>query len=210
MTNGNNYTDNGGNKKPESRSTVAYDATDLLMRKGTRAPIWSEIHNNDAEASLKHTAEEKEDYKTRLALLYKVGKKVGSVSQMARLVERITRMTQKTLNASASSVLLLDEQRQELLFEVAEGQAGKRLRRIILSAQSGIAGWVAQNGKPLIINDVGTDPRFNKSIDESTGFITKSIICAPLTVHSKVIGVIEVLNKLDRDGFSGQDLETLV
>jgi len=119
-------------------------------------------------------------------------------------------MTQRTLKASASSVLLLDEQKQELLFEVAEGEAGKRLRRVRISAQSGIAGWVVKNGKPLIVNDVNRDTHFSKNVDEITGFVTRAIICAPLIMRSKIIGVIEVLNKLDGSDFSGQDLETLV
>ena len=180
------------------------------MTERITAPFWPEIQNDDIETSLKNTLKEAEEYKARLALLYQVGRRVGSVSQLSRLVEQITRMTQRTLNASASSVLLLDEQRQELVFEIAEGQARKRLRKVRLSGQSGIAGWVAHNGKPLIINDVSKDGRFNKGVDETTGFNTRAIICAPLIVNSKCIGVIEVLNKADGSDFSGQDLEALV
>ena len=150
------------------------------------------------------------EIKNRLDLLYEVGKKVGSVSQLARLVEWITQMIQRTLYASASSVLLFDDEEQELLFEVAEGKAGKALKQVRLSAQSGIAGWVARHGKPLIVNDVSKDPRFNKSADEITGFVTRSIICVPLIVQRKTIGAIEVLNKLDGSDFTEQDLEALV
>jgi len=145
-----------------------------------------------------------------LDLLYEVGKKVGSVSKLTKLVENITQMTQRTLNASASSVLLFDNHARELFFEVAEGQAGKTLRQVRLDAQSGIAGWVAHNGKPLVINDVTKDQRFNKGVDEITGFVTRSIICVPLVLHRKIIGVIEVLNKLDGSAFGEQDLEALV
>ncbi len=180
------------------------------MTERMTTPLWPEIQNDDIETSLKNTLKEAEEYKARLALLYQVGRRVGSVSQLSRLVEQITRMTQRTLNASASSVLLLDEQRQELVFEIAEGQAKKRLRKVRLSGQSGIAGWVTHNGKPLIINDVSKDERFNKGVDETTGFNTRAIICAPLIVNSKCIGVIEVLNKADGSDFSGQDLGALV
>ena len=148
--------------------------------------------------------------KTRLDLLCEVGKKVGSVSQLTQLVEQVTQMTQRTLNASASSVRLLDDQERELLFEVAEGQARRQLRQARLSAQCGIAGWVARHGEPLIVNDVSKDKRFDKGVDATTGFVTKSIMCAPLVVHRKIIGVIEVLNKVDGSDFSGQDLEVLV
>jgi putative nucleotidyltransferase with HDIG domain len=119
-------------------------------------------------------------------------------------------MTQQTLSASASSVLLLDEENQELTFEVAKGEAGKHLKNIRLNENSGIAGWVVQNHKPAIINDVSKNEHFNRDIDRFTSFQTRSIICAPLMVHSRCIGAIEVLNKIDGSDFSAHDLEALV
>ena len=144
-----------------------------------------------------------------LNLLCEVGKKVASVSGLDKLVKQITQMTQHTLNATASSVLLFDDIEQELYFEIAEGESEKALRKIKLKARSGIAGWVAQHKKPIIINDVMSDQRFDQSIDEITGFTTKSIICVPLIVHREVIGVIEVLNKSDGSDFNEQDLGAL-
>jgi signal transduction histidine kinase len=79
-----------------------------------------------------------------------------------------------------------------------------------ISTQSGIAGWVVRNGKPLIVNDVSQDERFNQKIDNTTGFVTKSIMCAPMIVQRKVIGVLEVLNKKDGTDFSVQNLATLM
>jgi len=149
----------------------------------------------------------------RLNLLYEVGRKIASSShssQLKQLVERITRMTQHALKASASSVLLLDGQEERLLFEVAEGRAKKQLKQVKLSTDTGIAGWVARHGKPLIVNDVASDERFHHGIDQLTGFATRSIICVPMIVHRRVIGVIEVLNKLDGSSFNDQDLEALV
>ena len=151
-----------------------------------------------------------QEIKARLGLLYDIGKKVGSVSKLAELVKHATQMTQRTLGASASSVLLFDDEERDLLFDVVEGQAGQVLRQVKLSTQSGIAGWVARHGKPLVVNDVAKDRRFDKSIDEITGFTTRSIICTPLVVHRKSIGIIEVLNKLYGSDFSEQDLETMM
>ena len=144
-----------------------------------------------------------------LDLLYAVGKKVGSVSELSKLVKQITQMTQRTLQANASSVLLFDDEERELRFEIAEGKSEKALRKMRLNAKSGIVGWVAQHKKPIIINDVTKDQRFNRSIDEVTGFTTKSVICVPLIVHRKAIGVIEVLNKADGSDFNEQDLDAL-
>jgi len=145
----------------------------------------------------------------RLDLLRDVGKKVGSVSRLTELVEQITQMTQHTLKASASSVLLLDETNDELYFDVAEGEAGTVLTKMRLSSRSGIAGWVVHHCEPLMVNDVAKDKRFNTRVDEITGFVTKSIICVPLVIQRKTIGVLEVLNKVDGSDFNEQDLETL-
>jgi HD-GYP domain-containing protein (c-di-GMP phosphodiesterase class II) len=148
--------------------------------------------------------------KARLDLIYEVSKKVGSVSRMTQLLEQTIKMTQKTLRASASSVLLLGDNDKELLFEVASGPVGKSLRQVKVSTESGIAGWVVRAGKPLVVNDVNRDQHFDRLIDEITGFVTKSMVCAPLMVHRKIMGVIEVLNKLDGSDFNEQDLESVV
>ena len=151
-----------------------------------------------------------EKHNQRLDLLYKVGKKTGSILEVPKLLDQIMRLTQQTLRASASSVLLVDDGGRELHFQVAEGKAGKALRQMSLGVESGIAGWVACHGKPLIINNVTTDRRFNQDIDKATGFVTRSVLAVPLVLGRKVIGVIEVLNKVDGSGFNEQDLEVLV
>jgi len=162
------------------------------------------------QAASESTQLDDQDTKIKLDLLYEVGKKVGSVQQLPRLVDRVTQMTKGVLNAAAASVLLLDEKEQGLRFEAVEGEAGKLLKKKIIDVQAGVAGWVARNGKPLIVNDVTKDNRFSGNIDDITGFVTKSICCAPMVIRRKTIGVIEVLNKLDGSDFTRQDLEALV
>lgn len=152
--------------------------------------------------------------KKSTALLHDICHHVRLTHQMPRLVKRITERTQHTLFAIASSVLLYDDQQQELVFAFASSdvskEVSKQLRRVKLGAESGIAGWVARHGKPLIANNVNKDRRFNKFVDEITGFVTWSIICAPMLVNGKVLGVMEVINKLDGSDFTKQDLETLM
>ncbi len=146
----------------------------------------------------------------RLGLLYEVGKKASAASEVSRLVDEIVPMTKQSLRAAASSVLLLDEESQELYFEFADGDVGQALKKVRIGLDEGIAGWVARNGEPVIVNNVASDQRFHRAVDQETGFTTRSIMCAPLIVHSKTIGVIEVLNKLDGSDFDSQDLEALV
>jgi HD-GYP domain-containing protein (c-di-GMP phosphodiesterase class II) len=151
-----------------------------------------------------------QENKARLELVYEVSKKVGSVPRMTQMLEQVIKMTQQTLNASAASILLFRDSDHELYFEVASGPVGKALRQVKLNTQYGIAGQVARTGKPLIVNDVTRSPNFHKMIDETTGFITKSLVCAPLIVQRKILGVIEVLNKRDGSEFGEQDLEAVV
>jgi len=152
---------------------------------------------------------EKEN-KARLELVYEVSKRVGSVPRMTQMLEQVIKMTQQTLNASAASILLFRDSDQELYFEVASGPVGKSLRQVKLNTQYGIAGQVARTGRPLIVNDVTRSANFHKMIDDTTGFATKSLVCAPLIVHRKILGVIEVLNKRDGSEFGEQDLEAVV
>jgi len=65
---------------------------------------------------------------------------------------------------------------------------------------------VAQHGKPLIVNSPKKDPRFFKGVDERTEFKTRNIICVPVKVKEKIIGVLEAINKQERGGFNRADL----
>ncbi len=145
-----------------------------------------------------------------LDLIYEVSKRIGSVPRMTQLLEQIVEMTQSTLKASAASILLFGDNGQELYFEAASGPVGKALRHVKVNTQHGIAGQVANSGKPLIVNDVSKDPNFHGKIDDTTGFVTKSIICVPLVANQKILGVIEVLNKLDGSDFNDQDIHVIV
>jgi len=165
--------------------------------------------NRETGAQPRTAADENEEYRKKIGLLCKVGGKVSSAPELSKLLQQILRMSQKTLRVSASSVLLLDKNKQELYFKVAEGKVEKVLRTVRISIDSGIAGWVVRNAKPLISNDVINDARFNKGIDKITGFVTKSVLAVPMISGQEVIGVIEVLNKTDNTIFNRQDLEVL-
>ena len=145
-----------------------------------------------------------------LELLYSVSKKVGSEPRITPFLKQTINMTQKTLNAMAASILLFDNQENELYFEVVSGPVGKVLKHVKLNSDIGIAGQVIRTGKPLIVNDVNRHPNFHGNIDEVTGFVTTSMICVPLLVHRKILGVIEILNKQDGSDFNEQDLEAMV
>jgi HD-GYP domain-containing protein (c-di-GMP phosphodiesterase class II) len=151
-----------------------------------------------------------ENHEARLEMIYEINRTVGAVTRLPQMLEQVIRMTQQTLNASAASVLLFRNNNQELFFEAASGPVGQVLRQVKLSTQYGIAGQVARTGKPLIVNDVARSANFHKMIDDTTGFITKSLVCAPLSVNRQILGVIEVLNKRDGSVFNENDLGMVV
>ncbi len=150
------------------------------------------------------------DAKTKLDILYELSKKIGTVPELPLLLEQIIEMTQKALRAAAASILLFRENGQDLYFEAATGPVGKELKAVKIDSQNSIAGQVIQTGKPVIVNNVKSHPNFGGSADKTTGFTTKSIICAPLVTHQKTIGVLEVLNKLDGTDFDESDTLLLV
>jgi response regulator RpfG family c-di-GMP phosphodiesterase len=146
----------------------------------------------------------------RLETIYEAPKKNGSAQRMTQMLEHIIKMAQRTLDASAASILLFRDNDQELYFEVVSGPVSSALRQVKLNTQYGIAGQVARTGKPLIVNDVTRSVNFHKMIDDTTGFVTRSLICAPLMVDHKILGVIEILNKKNGNSFEEQDLDSLV
>jgi HD-GYP domain-containing protein (c-di-GMP phosphodiesterase class II) len=118
-----------------------------------------------------------------------------------RAMEAITRL----MNAEAGSLLQVDGERGELYFEVARGKKGRKVKEIRLRIGEGIAGWVAKYGRPLLIHDVTRDKRFQKSVDERSGFKTLNMVCVPVRIKGNIIGVLQAINKKSGE-FSSNDL----
>ncbi len=131
------------------------------------------------------------------------------VLDIRELLDSIMEMGRLTMKAAACSVLLIDEQRRELVFEVTHGEARSALQNFRMPMDAGIAGWIATHGEPIIIHDVSKDSRHYRQADQISGFSTRSIIGAPLVARGKLVGVIEVINKLDGSSFDECDLELL-
>ena len=114
------------------------------------------------------------------------------------------------IDAKAATIFLLDEDQSTLSFWALQGQENHRLEGKKIPADIGIVGWVIQNQEAVIIKDAAADPRFFSQIDKEGGFITRSMVCAPLSVreHSK-IGAVQVLNKAN-GAFTPDDLDFVI
>lgn len=133
---------------------------------------------------------------------------LNSTLELGQLLTLIMKTAGEVMRAEVASLLLIDEVSHDLVFRVALGGKGSELEeKFRVKMGEGIAGTVAKTGKPLVINDAQNDPRFAKRFDASTGFITKAILCVPLTVKDRIIGVLQAINPLRREGFCQSDLE---
>jgi len=139
-------------------------------------------------------------------MLLNVSRRVAAIESLDEVLETIVEMTTWELSAERGTLFLNDPVTDELYSRFAQGNFQREIR--ILN-NTGIAGAVFQSGEGLIILDAYSDDRFNRTVDEQTGFKTRSILCAPVkTVKGDLIGVIQVLNKKGGE-FTTEDLELL-
>jgi len=146
----------------------------------------------------------------RLVLLSKLGRILNSTLDHQEVRRRAMEAATQLMKAKVGSLLLIDEGREQLYFEVALGDQEETVKKVTLSMGEGIAGWVAKNGKPLIVNAPEKDTRFFKGVDGRTGFRTRNIICVPVKVKERVIGVLEAVNKKRGEQFDREDLSLFV
>ncbi len=141
---------------------------------------------------------------TRIATALKeVGNALGATLDLDDLLELILAKLTELIEADRATLYLLDEKRKELVSRLV---VGEQVRSIRMRVGHGIAGVVAQTGRPIRIKDAYSDPRFERDWDVLTGYRTTSMLVAPLKNHlGRTIGVIQVLNKQQTDGFTDED-----
>jgi GAF domain-containing protein/DNA-binding NarL/FixJ family response regulator len=150
-----------------------------------------------------------------LGTINEIAQTVTSSLDLDRVIRSVMKGINRILRVETGSLLLIDEEANELVFKITLQGDTEKLAPYRLKMGQGIAGWVAQRGEPLLVPDVQLDRRHYGAIDESVGFTSRSIMCVPLMVKEKVIGVIEVINKLggtspdSETQFSENDLEFL-
>lgn len=144
---------------------------------------------------------------TNLSKLVEINSIINSTLDIGRLLSIIMEIIKDIMNTEASTLLLFDEESEDLVFKVALGEAGSELQeKYRVKLGQGVAGWVAENRKAVFVNEVYKDRRFDPAYDLSTGFVTKAIICAPLLFKGKMLGVIQAINPVNRPAFVEDDL----
>jgi putative nucleotidyltransferase with HDIG domain len=150
---------------------------------------------------------------TTLTALQDLAKALTVDLDLQRLLLRIMRAATELVQAEASSLLLVDQETNELVFWTIHEGGGEFLRSQRMPGDQGIAGWVATHGQSLVVNDVQGDTRWAKTLAQKildgSGFQARAILCVPLWAREKVIGVVEALNKRSGADFGNEDEDLL-
>ena len=145
---------------------------------------------------------------TQLMILLDSATTINSSMNIKDIKEKTIEAAMLLVNAEASSLILIDAETEEMFFDVALGNKGDSVKTIRMPKGHGIAGWVAQNKQPVLLNDPKLDERFFYKVDQQTSFETRNMICMPIMTKSKLLGVLEVINK--QEGvFTNYDQEML-
>lgn len=136
--------------------------------------------------------------------------RINSEQDLQSLLTIIMDTARNLLNTQGASLLLYDEESGDLIFDIARGDRSNILASKRVPSGKGIAGECAITKKPIIVNDAQNDPRLLRTIDESSGFITKKIIAVPMMAREKLIGVLEAVNTLDNRDFNQKDIKLLL
>lgn len=145
------------------------------------------------------------DYQLNTVL--EVSNLINSSRELNEMIQTVLYSARKVTRAESSSLFLVDEQTGELYFDIISGEESG-LKGMRIPPGKGIVGLCAQEKKSVIVNDAQNDPRVYKAVDEVSQMTTRNLLAAPLLVtEGKVIGVIEVINTIDRPAFTEHDLD---
>ncbi len=149
-----------------------------------------------------------EDLRATLTLAAAAGT-IGSPVRHGRLVEMVVETAAAVIEARAGSLFLIDPATDELVFEVTIGPRAEQIEGFRMPITQGIAGLVATSGQAMAISDAHENPRVFKEIGDRIRYHPESILCVPLFYADRIIGVLEMLDKIGAPGFSGGDMRIL-
>jgi len=141
--------------------------------------------------------------------LYRVNNLMAEVADLNQLLNQIMNESKNVVGAEASSLILYDEEKDDLFFKIALGEKGEQVKVIRLKMGQGIAGTCAQERRTIVVNDAAQDQRHFKQADKVSEFQTRNLVAAPMMRKGRLIGVLEVLNKFDHQPFTEADIKVL-
>ena len=127
----------------------------------------------------------------------------------SRLLEMIVETAAYLITSRGAALFLIDEETQELVFEVALGDKAAEVRKFRIPLGTGIAGLVAVTGQPMAISDAQSDPRQAADIAKAVDYKPDSLLCVPLFFNDQIIGVLELLDREGQPSYTPEDMEAL-
>ncbi len=144
------------------------------------------------------------------ALLNEASRAINSSLDLTEIMKSLLLQMNEFLNAEAVSIALVDEQTNELVYQIAAGVGENEIRGLRIPSNQGVSGWVFEHCQPVLIADTSRDPRFKPSLgDQRTGYPTRAMICAPIQYKGEVLGTIQAINPSE-GAFMEQDLDLLM
>ncbi|HON78229.1 MAG TPA: GAF domain-containing protein, partial [Spirochaetota bacterium] len=141
--------------------------------------------------------------------LIEIMNKINSEMNFQDLISMIIDSAKELIGVEGASLLLIDRETSELIFDIVISEKGEIIRDRRLKIGEGLAGHVAATGERVLIRDVDGDDRFCQDIDRSSGFKTRDLIAVPVMVKNVRIGVLEAVNSMSPEGFIQNDLMML-
>ena len=173
-------------------------ADDFLTKPADRDELMARIRTS---LRMKQTVERK------IAGLVEVNHMLARTVDTDDMLHTLLESANRLFATEGASVAFVDDEREYLTFTSVVG--GAPIVQTQIQMGQGILGWSVQHNRGVVCNDVAQDPRFFDGLDSQTGFRTRSILCAPISLENRVIGAIEAVNTAHSDGFSQEDLQLL-
>ena len=134
---------------------------------------------------------------------------LGAEEGHRSLLQGTVEVARAIFRAKAASIFLLDEERDELVFEAVSGEGADTLVGQRFPSSTGVAGWVLVTRQPLVVEDLTSDTRFSREAAQSTGYVPKSLMAVPLLADERALGVLEVLDRPSNRPFSLSEMDLL-
>ena len=145
----------------------------------------------------------------RYERLMAISRQLNSTLDLGALLNRILSAATELTETEEASLLLIDPSTGELKFEAASNMTRAEMEAIPVPMDSSLAGWVANNNQPVLVEDVRSDSRWFPSVDKTTDFLTRNLLAVPMNAQNKPIGVVEAINKRGDQPWTQDDVDTL-
>ncbi len=188
----------GGSFTPEDQYVL-----EILGRQAAVA-----IQGARLNRALRQTQSELREQIRRMTILHRIEKELNRSEELDATLSAVIRLCAEALDADAGSILLLHDGSPRLYFQYAWGEKSDDLRRMSISEDQGLAGWVLRNRQAAFSNDPARDPRHSTDISARLGYAVNNLVAAPLLPGGRPLGAIELVNRVER-GFDKNDLQLL-